>query len=170
MSIGDRGKVEPLSLPIERDRVDTGTDGKQTEHTHLATLDHRDVGLGLDRRMPFEETPAGLLLHVVDHQRRPLRKDAGVGDVDHPARRIDLEVVEMGPRSRTLAWKVEAVHQFVRPKGALAGRTPDIDSLRVQDQDVRGSIGESRAQGVKAEGIVGGDQDRRLGAGAAKRL
>ncbi len=66
--------------------------------------------------------------------------------------------------------RLDPLHDLVRAEGALAGRAPHVDPLRVQHQDVSIDPGQGAAQGVEAEGVVGRDEDRGIRRGPAEGI
>ncbi len=60
------------------------------------------------------------------------------------------------------AGRFDAVHQFIRAKGAFPGRTPDIDAFCIQNQDEALDAFQSRTQCVETQRVICTDEDRRI--------
>ncbi len=59
----------------------------------------------------------------------------------------------------------DTADKFIRPESPFARRAPDIDCRRIQHNNPCLPAGQGFPEGIKTQGIVGRDKDRRIGCG-----
>ena len=68
------------------------------------------------------------------------------------------------------ARRFDAFDQFIRTEGPFPCRTPDVDALRIKDEDIAINSFQGGTQRVETERVIGCDENGRLWSWLTKRV